>query len=112
LLRRAGVLPEAESILIVRRGPLTALYTYGEARLTGEFIDLFSPSLEESTDPTFGSLRYALLLDSDSEVRNRLITEDWRFSNLGEIIGVVLVSVAVALIILILRKPSSSCQSS
>ncbi|MBS7617942.1 hypothetical protein KEJ25_04965, partial [Candidatus Bathyarchaeota archaeon] len=40
LLRRAGVLPEAESILIVRRGPLTALYTYGEARLTGEFIDL------------------------------------------------------------------------
>jgi len=107
LLRRINVFPEIEGVLSVTRGPITVIYTYKEVRLTGKFINLFSPSLEEPSHPTYEGLQYALLLDSDSKMRNLLMTERQLFGNIRDIV-VVMVVVAISVVIMfvafILRK--------
>jgi len=109
LLRRIGILPEIEGVLSVTRGPITVIYTYREVKLTGKFVNLFSPSLEELSYPTYEGLQYALLLDSDSEMRNLLMTEKQLFGSIG---GIVIIMVVVALsfvimfVVFILRKLS------
>jgi len=102
LLRRTGILPETEGVLSVTRRPITAIYTYREMKLTGRFVDLFSPSLDELTDPAYEGLQYALLLDSDSEIRNLLITEEQQLDNTREITVVVVAAALLVTVMLVL----------
>ena len=60
---------DQKSYLIIKRGFVIALYSFYKTELSGKYLNLFSPGLEEVTNPTFSSDQYALLLFLNSSVK-------------------------------------------
>ncbi|MGC9086983.1 MAG: hypothetical protein ACP5IT_12400, partial [Thermoproteota archaeon] len=93
-----------KSWLIIKRGFVIILYSFYEAKLSGKYVNLFSPRLEEVTDPTFSSDQYALLLLPNSTAKVNFVKFQAYEQQFVFLVPLIVITIAILLSFYFLLK--------
>ncbi|MGC9203162.1 MAG: hypothetical protein ACP5HX_10905 [Thermoproteota archaeon] len=103
-LKFVGFKSYKKSWLIIKRGFVIILYSFSGTRLSGKYINLFSPRLEEVIDPTFSSDQYALLLLPNSTVKVNFVKSQAYKQQFVFLVPLLVITIAILLFFYFLLK--------